>query len=108
MPSIRVASPVDLDGNTIDDGVDPVTDDALATKGYVDTHGGGGSGGGPGSGYTLQDYEKAGAFVYVGYKNTGGAWFIYRRTVASNVWQQAAGASAYSTAWTGRAGLTYA
>lgn len=35
MPSIRVASHLDLDGNTVDDGVDPVTADALATKGYV-------------------------------------------------------------------------
>lgn len=62
MPSIRVASHLDLDGNTVDDGVDPVTADALATKGYVDAHAG--SGGGVSSGFRFQAIDDAGAFVY--------------------------------------------
>ena len=60
------------------------------------------------AGYRYQDYEKTGTYVYVGYKNTGGAWFISRRTIATGARLKASGSSSYSTNWTGRAGLTYA
>lgn len=106
MPSIRVASHLDLDGNTVDDGVDPVTADALATKGYVDAHAG--SGGGVSSGFRFQAIDDAGAFVYVGYLHTDGRWFIGRRTVSPFAWALASGTSGYSAAWTGRAVLPYA
>lgn len=56
----------------------------------------------------FQDYEKTGTYVYVGYEHpTAGSWQVYRRTIASNVRQDASGASSYAAAWTGRAGLTY-
>jgi len=60
------------------------------------------------SGYEFQDFEKTGTYAYVGYKHpTSGAWFIYRRTLATNARQFASGASSYSTNWSGRAALTY-
>jgi len=56
----------------------------------------------------FQDYEKTGTYVYVGYEDTVDAsWYIYRRTIATNVRMYANGASSYATNWTGRAGLTY-
>lgn len=62
-----------------------------------------------GTNLRYQDYEKTGTYVYVGYKNiVSGAWVIERRTLASFVRLDASGTSAYTTAWTGRAGLTYA
>ena len=71
-----------------------------------------GTGGGGGSsvvnGYTFQNYEKTASYVYVGYQHADGSWFIYRRTVASGARLYASGTSGYSTAWAGRAGLTYA
>lgn len=63
----------------------------------------GGSGG-----YTHRNYDDAGAYVYVGYENVSGAWYIYRRTVASGARLYATGGSGYGTNWTGRTGLTYA
>lgn len=62
----------------------------------------GGSGG-----YSQQDYAKDATYVYVGYKNVSGAWYIYRRTIATNARQYAVGASSYTANWTGRTGLTY-
>lgn len=57
----------------------------------------------------FQDYEKTGTYVYVGYEDTVDAsWYIYRRTIATNVREYANGASSYSTNWTSRASLTYA
>lgn len=67
-----------------------------------------GSGGGGASGDSLQNQEYAASYVYVGYENTDGSWFIYRRTYATNARQYATGSSDYATNWTGRAGLTYA
>lgn len=66
-----------------------------------------GSGGGGSTGYTWQDYEKTGTYVYVGYEETGGAWYIYRRTIATNAREYATGASGYAAAWTNRAAETY-
>lgn len=59
------------------------------------------------SGYEFQDFEKTGTYAYVGYEHPGGGWFVYRRTLASNVRETATGASSYATNWSGRAGLTY-
>lgn len=60
------------------------------------------------SGYVYEDYDKSGGYVYVGYTNSSGAWYIKRRTVISNVRQEAHGNSNYATNWTGRTGLIYA
>ena len=59
------------------------------------------------TGYTQQDYEKTGTYVYVSYTETGGAWYIYRRTIASNTRQYATGATDYATNWTNRGSQTY-
>lgn len=59
------------------------------------------------TGYTQQDYEKTSTYVYVGYEETGGAWYIYRRTIATNTREYATGASGYAAAWTNRAAETY-
>ncbi len=60
------------------------------------------------TGYTWQDYEKTATYVYVGYEETGGHWYIYRRTRATNVREYATGASSYATNWTNRGSLSYA
>lgn len=57
--------------------------------------------------YTQQDYEKTATYVYVGYEESGGAWYIYRRTIATNVRMYATGASGYAAAWTARSSQTY-
>lgn len=63
---------------------------------------------GPAAGYTLEDYDRTGTYTYVGYEHSSGAWFVYRRTLATNTREYAEGASGYAASWTGRAGLTYA
>lgn len=69
-----------------------------------------GSGAGGDSGYRLAegpDYQDD--YVYVGYEHeSNGSWFIYRRTVATNVREYASGSSDFATNWTGREGLSYA
>jgi hypothetical protein len=57
------------------------------------------------TGYTYQDYENTGTYVYVGYEHTDGAWYIYRRTIATNAREYASGTSAYT--WANRASETY-
>ncbi len=59
------------------------------------------------TGYAWQDYEKTATYVYVGYEESGGAWYIYRRTIATNVRMYATGASGYAAAWTARSSQTY-
>lgn len=57
--------------------------------------------------FALQDQERTGTYAYVGLAEPGGGWKVYRRTLASNVREYAAGGSGYGTAWAGRAGLSY-
>ena len=57
--------------------------------------------------YAWQDYEKTSTFVYVGYKEPSGAWYIYRRTIATNARLYARGAASYVAAWTARLSQTY-
>ena len=59
------------------------------------------------TGDSYQDYEKTSTYIYVGYENTDGSWYIYRRVIATNAREYATGATDYATNWTGRAGLTY-
>lgn len=61
------------------------------------------------SGYTIANGpQDDGDYVYVGLLNSNtGAWYIYRRTEATDVRQYAAGSSNYSTNWTNRESLSY-
>lgn len=59
------------------------------------------------TGDSNQNYEKTSTYIYVGYENTDGSWYIYRRTVATNIRLYATGASGYAAAWTNRAAETY-
>lgn len=58
--------------------------------------------------YEFQDYEKTGTYVYVGYKASNEAWYIYRRTISTNARLYAEGASDYLTNWTNQGSLSYA
>lgn len=60
------------------------------------------------TGYAWEDYEKTSTYIYVSYLSTGGAWYIYRRTVATNIRLYASGANNYAANWAGRAALSYA
>jgi hypothetical protein len=69
-----------------------------------------GAGGSGGSGlvYSVQDgpdYQTS--YVYVGYKEPAGAWYIYRRTYAGNVREYSSGALDYTNAWTDRTAQIY-
>lgn len=46
---------------------------------------------------------------YYGYQAADGSWYIMRQTITGStaVFEYTKGAASYSTAWTGRAGLTY-
>jgi len=60
------------------------------------------------TGFKFQNHERTATYSYVGYERATGGWYIERRTLSTGALEQATGSSAYSTAWTGRAGLTYA
>lgn len=66
------------------------------------------TGGSGSSGYVFRNEENLGVYAYVGYEKPGADWYIYRRTLASNLREYATGVSGYGAGWTGRAGLTYA
>lgn len=57
--------------------------------------------------YGLNDKENTGTYLYYGMESAAGTWKIIRKTIATNVFRYAAGASNYTTAWAGRAGQTY-
>lgn len=57
--------------------------------------------------YAYQDYEKTATYVYAGYLASSGDWYIYRRTISTNVRLYATGGSGYAAAWTNRASETY-
>ena len=42
-----------------------------------------------------------------GYLSDSGSWLIQKRTISTGIYLYAIGASAYGTAWTGKASLTY-
>lgn len=62
----------------------------------------------PLSGYKVSD-EDGSSPAYYGYINSAGGWYIIKATTAGSVisYRYAAGASDYTTNWTGRTGLTY-
>lgn len=60
------------------------------------------------SGYYVNDTDQSSSTRYYGFSNASGAWYILQEIIGTtNSYRYAAGPSAYTTAWTGRAGLTY-
>jgi len=64
--------------------------------------------GSPTTGYGVSNIEETGTYKYFGFENKDGAWYIMRKTLATNVFQYASGTSDYATAWSNRASQTYA
>lgn len=57
--------------------------------------------------FEIANEDMAGDPNYYGYVSEFGSWIIQKRTIATGVYTYCMGQSAYSAAWTGRAGLTY-
>lgn len=57
-------------------------------------------------GYEISEVDDSGATSYYGFVHKTGAWYITKED-ASGGYRYAKGPSAFSTSWTGRAGLTY-
>jgi hypothetical protein len=57
-----------------------------------------------------QNGENPAGTTYFGFVRKGGSWYIMKQVVSGNdiSYLYAEGDSGYSTAWTGRTGLTYA
>jgi hypothetical protein len=55
--------------------------------------------------YKITDIDDAGSTKYFGFTDKDGNWFIMSLTTTQA--RYIAGTSAYTTAWTGRAGLSY-
>lgn len=58
----------------------------------------------------VSNVDEASDPAYYGFENPDGAWYIMKKTTSASIdtFTYAKGDSAYSTAWTGRAALTYA
>lgn len=63
--------------------------------------------GGEKSIFEIADEDIAGDPMYFGYLNSEGYWVIQQRSASAGSYRYAYGTSAYSTAWTARAGLSY-
>lgn len=62
----------------------------------------------PTDGYEITELNEDDAtYNYYGFVHKTGAWYVARETKASGSYRYSAGASSFSTNWTGRAGLTY-
>ena len=57
--------------------------------------------------YAINNKEATATYKYFGFQKSNGGWYIMRKTIATNIFEYVAGASAYSTAWTNRASQTY-
>ena len=57
--------------------------------------------------YAINNKEATATYKYFGFQKSDGGWYIMRKTIATNIFEYVAGASAYSTAWTNRATQTY-
>jgi hypothetical protein len=55
----------------------------------------------------ISDIEATATYKYFGFQDASANWYIMRKTIATKKFEYAAGASAYSTAWTNRASQTY-
>ena len=63
----------------------------------------------PTEGYSITDKDADASPNYYGYTNQFGAWYIMKETVSAgaDTYRYVKGTSDYTTAWTGRAALTY-
>jgi hypothetical protein len=61
----------------------------------------------PTDGYRITEYDDSVPYIYGGYVNKTGAWFISREDVTSGSYRYTKGSSSFSTNWTNRASLTY-
>lgn len=61
----------------------------------------------PRTGYGISDKEATATYKYFGFEDADGKWYILRKTIATNIFLYAAGASGYTTAWTNRASQSY-
>ena len=63
----------------------------------------------PTEGYSITDKDADASPNYYGYTNQFGAWYIMKETVSAgaDTYRYRKGTSGYTTAWTGRAALTY-
>jgi hypothetical protein len=57
--------------------------------------------------YKISDMDTAGTAQYYGFVGAGGTWYIMEYNTSLNTFRYCKGDSAYATAWTGRAGLSY-
>lgn len=57
--------------------------------------------------YKISDIDDAADPKYYGFITADGHWYILEENTAAKTYRYAAGTSEYTTAWTGRAGLTY-
>lgn len=62
----------------------------------------------PSEQYAISNKEATATYKYFGFERSDGYWYIMRKTLATNVFEYAAGTSAYATAWTNRASQSYA
>ncbi len=60
----------------------------------------------PTDGYKISEIDDASSPAYYGFVHKTGAWFIQREE-SSGAYRYTKGSSAFSTNWTGRAGLSY-
>lgn len=60
----------------------------------------------PTDGYTITQVDDSSTPSYYGFVHKTGAWYITKEDNSGN-YRYAKGASAFSTSWTGRAGLSY-
>ena len=60
-------------------------------------------------GYEITDVDDDASPNYYGYVDAEGNWYIMKEVVSAgaNTYRYASGTSGYTTAWTGRAGLSY-
>ena len=59
--------------------------------------------------YVLSDKDDDGTPNYYGYVNKDGGWYIMKETISAgnDQYRFIKGTTAYTTNWTGRAGLSY-
>ena len=57
--------------------------------------------------FEIANEDLSGDPQYYGYLSETGSWIVQKRAVSTGIYTYCIGQSGYSTAWTGRAGLTY-
>jgi hypothetical protein len=57
--------------------------------------------------FNVSDTDDAGDTKYYGFLRANGNWYIMREVTSAKTFRYCQGESGYTTAWTGRAGLTF-